>query len=213
MAKWRRAIPFSRKSWRLRRIGRRALAMAALAMLAGGFMLADRAGLFGLAKQGDAERYDNVTCRVARVIDGDTLDVEITDAGHASTRIRLWGVDTPETVDPRKPKQPYGKEASALTRKLAEHSTVRLELEPGARPRDPYGRLLAWVYLPDGRLLNRVLVEEGAGYADPRFDHHLKAEFRKLQDQAMRASLGLWKNLTPENLPYYYKDLKLPAHR
>ena len=82
---------------RLRYVGRRAgfglLVAAAVATL----VLADRWGAFGRARVGDPEKYNGETFRVVRVVDGDTLDVAVRDtvAGRSTTRIRLWGVDTP----------------------------------------------------------------------------------------------------------------------
>jgi micrococcal nuclease len=71
--------------------------------------------------------------------------------------------------------------------------------------------LLAYVFLPDGRMLNSVLVAEGYGYADPRYEHRYKASFARLQRQAMEARAGLWKDVRNEDLPYYYREsLKLP---
>jgi len=119
-------------------------------------------------------------------------------------------VDTPETVKPDTPPQHFGPQATALVKAVALNANVRLELDP-ADTRDRYGRLLAYVYLPDGRMLNRVLVEGGYGYADPRFNHRHKSDFSRLQRQAMKARRGLWKDVKPEDLPRYYKDLKLPG--
>ncbi|MHC4984150.1 MAG: thermonuclease family protein, partial [Planctomycetota bacterium] len=153
---------------------------------------------------------------VARVIDGDTIDVEVSDGKFPTTRVRLWGVDTPEMGNKRTGEPPahFGPEASAFARRLCAGKTVRLKLEPGGRTRGTKGRLLAWVYLPDGTLLNRVLVEEGYAYADPRFDHHLKRKLHGLENEAMRAGRGLWQKVTNDDLPFYYKDkLELPATR
>jgi micrococcal nuclease len=83
---------------------------------------------------------------VTRVIDGDTIVV----SGVGS--VRLIGVDTPETVDPRKPVQFFGKEASEFTRRLAQGQAVRLEFD--FQQTDKYQRTLAYVYLPDGTFLN-----------------------------------------------------------
>jgi len=106
--------------------------------------------------------------------------------------------------------QHFGPEASRFTRDACLGRNVRLQLEP-RRTRDNYGRLLAYVILPDGTMLNRELVRQGYGYADPRYAHHLKAEFARLQNEAKRARRGLWKNVKPGDLPYYYRDkLTLP---
>ena len=64
--------------------------------------------------------------------------------------------------------------------------------------------------LPDGRMLNRALVREGYGYADPRFDHKYKSEFARLQREAIKAERGLWKDVSPSDLPYHSRNVKLP---
>lgn len=75
------------------------VAALVLALLAAGFVSADRFGLFGRAPAKDHEKYDGKTFRVVHVVDGDTLDVEATDEvrRHPTTRIRLWGVEGPHT--------------------------------------------------------------------------------------------------------------------
>ena len=192
---------------RLRYTGRKLLLLALMAAIAGGLALADRAGVFGRARPSDRERYDGKTFRVVHVVDGDTLDVDISDevAHHRTTRIRFWGVDTPETVKPNTPPQHYGKEASDFVKGVAGGVDVRLELDP-LHTRDKYNRLLAYIYLPDGRMLNRVLVEEGYGYADPRFDHKYSHEFERLMNRARKAGRGLWKDLRPADLPEYLRQ-------
>lgn len=195
---------------RLRYAGRKALrsviATAAVAVL----VLADAAGVFGRAPASDLDKYDGSSFLVVHVVDGDTLDLDVPDGGRAHTRVRLWGVDTPETVRENTPVQHFGPEASAFTKQAALGKRVKLELDP-ERPRGKYKRLLAYVILPDGRMLNRVLIEEGYGYADPRYDHRLRAEFLRLQRAAMKAGTGLWKDARPSDLPYYHRDLKLPG--
>ncbi len=191
---------------------RRLAGVAAALAVAVGLVLADGAGLFGRRPAGEREKYHDKLLLVRRVVDGDTIDVEIADPPHPTTRVRLWGVDTPETKKPHAPVGHFGPEATEATTRLCGGKTVRLTLEPGGASRDRYGRLLAWVWLPDGRLLNRVLVEDGYGYADPRYGHHLKAEFARLQREALAARRGLWAGATDRDLPYYYRGkLKLPA--
>lgn len=79
--------------------------------------------------------------KVVRVIDGDTIEIEGGD------RVRYIGIDTPETVDPRKPVQCYGQEASNKNKELVEGKTV--ELEKDVSETDKYGRLLRYVWLGD----------------------------------------------------------------
>ena len=125
-----------------------------------------------------------------RVVDGDTIVVSL--AG-SHERVRLIGVDTPETVDPHRPKGCYGKEASAFTKSLLHHGTgVRLVLD--VEERDRYHRLLAYVYrTPDGTFVNAELAR--GGYAKelriaPNTSH--AGELRALVESARRDRRGLW---------------------
>jgi micrococcal nuclease len=93
---------------------------------------------------------------VDRVVDGDTIRVII--AGE-SVPVRLLGIDTPETVHPRLPVQPFGPEATAFVREVTTGQTVVLEAD--ITDRDRYRRLLRDVYLEDGRHLNLLVVQEG----------------------------------------------------
>jgi micrococcal nuclease len=125
-----------------------------------------------------------VTRLCVRVVDGDTLEL---DGGE---RVRLIGVDTPETVDPRRPVQYFGKEASAFTRRLAQGKTVRLEFDQDTQ--DRYGRTLAYVYLPDGAFLNAEIIRQGYGHAYTRFPFRYQAEFLALEREAREQGRGLW---------------------
>jgi len=126
---------------------------------------------------------------VERVVDGDTF-VYIENG--TSKTVRLLGVDTPETKDPRKPVQCFGKEASDETTSLIAGKTVRLESDPKAQNLDKYQRELRYVYLPDGRMLNRILVAEGYAHATPEYPFSLSAEFVNLEKEATIAGKGLW---------------------
>jgi micrococcal nuclease len=100
---------------------------------------------------------------VERTVDGDTIRVR-TAAGRRE-RVRLIGIDTPETKDPRRPVQCFGEEASAYTARLLPPGTA-VRLERDVELRDRYGRLLAYVYRArDGTFVNLVLAREG--YARP----------------------------------------------
>ena len=200
---------------RLRYLARRAVWAAVIVAVGAALIAADRRGLFGLAIEPDYGRYHGRSFRIVKVVDGDTLDVNVRDdrAGRQTTRIRLWGVDTPETVKPDTPTQHFGPEASACTKRLCSGRRVRLELVKGST-RGTHGRLLAYVILPDGRTLNAVLIAEGYGYADPRFDHPRKSEYRSLQRRARKGGLGLWESARQKDLPYYYQDtITIPPQR
>ncbi len=123
--------------------------------------------------------------RVVRVVDGDTLLLDRRE------RVRLIGVDTPETVDPRRPVQRFGKEASAFTKRMVEGKKVRLEYDQDRK--DRYGRTLAFVYLEDGTFLNAEIVKQGYGFAYTQFPFKYLEEFRGYEREAREAQRGLWK--------------------
>ena len=124
---------------------------------------------------------------VVRVVDGDTIDVLI---GGEQLRLRYIGVDTPETVDPRRPVGCFGKEASAHNRELVEGKTV--ELEKDVSETDRFGRLLRYVWL-DGRMVNAQLVEEGYATASTYPPDVRHAELlAALQTEARTEGRGLW---------------------
>ncbi|MCZ6490037.1 MAG: thermonuclease family protein [Acidobacteria bacterium] len=122
---------------------------------------------------------------VVRVVDGDTLLLD------RNERVRLIGVDTPETVDPRRPVQRFGKEASAFTKRMAEGKKVRLEYDRDRT--DRFGRTLAYVYLEDGTFLNAEIVKQGYGHAYTQFPFKYLEEFRGYEHEARGAQRGLWK--------------------
>lgn len=128
---------------------------------------------------------------VTHVNDGDTIIVR--GAGDVEETIRLLGVDTPEVKDPRKPVQCYGEVASAHTKvAIPVGSGVRLAPDPDDTDRDKYGRLLRYVYLPDGTLYNAELIKDGYGFAYTVFDLTKLDEFRALEQEARLAGRGLW---------------------
>lgn len=127
--------------------------------------------------------------RVVRVIDGDTFDL---DDGR---RVRLLGVDTPETqYSPRAQiegrSDPYAEEATAFVRRQVEGKKVRLEYGPETS--DAYGRTLAYVWLEDETLLNAELLRSGYARALRRFPHPRREAFLELEEEARAARRGLW---------------------
>jgi micrococcal nuclease len=147
-------------------------------------MTAARRQVFAVALAVFATTATILAQQVTRVIDGDTMVVE----GVGS--VRLIGVDTPETVDPRKPVQYFGAEATAFTRRRAEGKIVRLEFEGASK--DAYNRILAYVYLPDGTLLNGEIIRQGFGHAYTTYPFGKMDEFRRLQREAAESGKGLW---------------------
>ena len=209
-------LPWSPQQRRWRYAGRKSLLVVLVTLVAGALVTADRMGFFnrGAPAQGaggdDLPTFDGKSFLVSHVSDGDTIDVHVPGPHPYDQRVRLLGVDTPETVKPRTPVQHFGPEASAFTKQTVLGQTVTLGLDP-KRTRDIYNRLLAYVVLADGRDFCRLLIEEGYGYADPRFAHPRRSDYAKVQKQAMKDGRGLWKDVKPDDLPSYYRDsLKLP---
>ena len=124
---------------------------------------------------------------VVRVVDGDTIIVRL---GGRQQRLRYTGINTPESVDPRRAVQCFGKEAATRNRELVDGKTVWLEKDVSET--DQYGRLLRYVSV-DGMLVNAELIREGYARAvtfppDVRYADH----FRVLEREAREAQRGLW---------------------
>ena len=131
---------------------------------------------------------DGVSATVRRVVDGDTIEIEF--LGN-TFKVRLIGVNTPETVHPYKSVEFYGKEASDYLKKRLTGAEVALAFEP--EKQDKYSRLLAYVTL-DGVLINAELVQKGYGTAYTRFPFKYSADFVAYQAEAKAAGYGLWHN-------------------
>lgn len=127
-----------------------------------------------------------VPIRVIRAVDGDTLLLE------GGYRIRLLGVNTPETKHPDRPAEPFGAEASAFTQSLIEQRAITLEFD---RERfDNYRRVLAYVSLDDGTLLNQRLIE--AGFSPAVVSFPIRSDRKRLFEEAERVAqrnvAGIW---------------------
>lgn len=131
---------------------------------------------------------------VANFVDGDTLVVDM--SGKHET-VRFIGVDTPETHKPNTPVQCYGPEAAAYTKQLVGNSRVRLQADPLDTNRDRYGRLLRYIFLPDGRMVEEELIKNGYGFAYTSFPFEKKQEFKQLEDTARVNKIGLWASCQP----------------
>ncbi|MEW5912013.1 MAG: thermonuclease family protein [Thermodesulfobacteriota bacterium] len=142
-----------------------------------------------------------VKVRVLCINDGDTITVMLKGRPE---RVRLIGVDAPEMVHSQglaRRARRHGRTAKQVTALgAASRGAVLSVLAPddevrlvwGPQRRDDHRRLLAYVYLADGRLLNRWLIEEGWARAYHRFEHKYKQEFLRLENEARRARRGLW---------------------
>ena len=126
---------------------------------------------------------------VERVVDGDTLVLS------DGEKIRLIGIDTPETVHPSKQVEPFGPEASSFTKRAVEGKAVQLRFYRNKR--DRYQRLLAYVYIGDW-CLNEALIR--AGYSECitkyPFDKAMKQQFEAAERDAKLNRRGIWSGQT-----------------
>lgn len=126
--------------------------------------------------------------KVVRVVDGDTI---IIDYNGTEERVRLIGVDTPESVHPNKEKNTeFGTTASNFSKELLTDKYVKIELD--VQERDQYGRILAYVYLNDV-MVNKTLLQEG--YAKvATYPPNVKYvdDFTSIQEEARNNKKGLW---------------------
>ena len=135
-----------------------------------------------------------------RVVDGDTIVVK------GIGKVRLIGVDTPETKHPRKPVEYFGKEASAFTKGMVEGKKVRLEYD--WQRKDKYNRVLAYVYvmandvkdMPEFKnrasielMVNAELIKQGYGHAYTKYPFKYLEQFRIYEKEARENKRGLWK--------------------
>lgn len=129
---------------------------------------------------------------VSRVVDGDTL---IAARGEETLRVRLIGIDAPESVHPTKEVACFGKEASAHLQELAAERVVTLQVDASQGMTDTYGRTLAYVIRDDGVNLNEQMLRDGFAY---EYTYHasapyeLRAVFVDAQREARAAGRGLW---------------------
>jgi micrococcal nuclease len=124
------------------------------------------------------------TFLVTKVIDGDTIELE------NGQKVRYIGIDTPETVDPRRPVGCFGKEASDKNKELVLNKKVQLIKDVSET--DKYGRLLRYVYVND-IFVNNTLVREGFANASTYPpDVKFAQQFKKAEEEARNQGKGLW---------------------
>ena len=134
------------------------------------------------------ERVDEGRYAVERVVDGDTLII-----ADPRRRVRLQGIDTPETVKEGSPVEQWGPEASAYTEQFVRDAGGQVRLEFGPERLDRFGRMLAFVWHEE-RLLNEELVRAGLAHAKLGYDYResLKRRLRLAQREAQRQRRGVW---------------------
>jgi len=127
---------------------------------------------------------------VNRVIDGDTIEVILNGQ---KKKVRLIGINTPETVDPRRPVQCFGKEASNYAKQLLTGKTVYLESDPTQGDLDKYKRLLRYVWLDGETNVNKAMIADGYAYEYTyNTPYKYQVEFKAAQKEAEDANRGLW---------------------
>lgn len=130
---------------------------------------------------------------VVKVVDGDTFNVKV---DNQTVKVRMLGIDTPETVDPRKTVQCFGIEASNKVKELLSKRIVTLETDSTQGITDKYDRLLAYVYRDDGLPINEYLLENGYAHEYTYNIPYIKQDkFKQLARSAKENRLGLWGDL------------------
>jgi len=175
------------------KLRRRWWLLALAAVVAVAFVYADHRGWLLVPAGSDFERFHGAEARVHRVIDGDTIDVELIDprGGTPLTRVRLWGIDAPEMAMQGSPEEPLAAESGEFAESVALGQMVRLHLEP-SRVRDRYGRVLAHVEMADGGFLNRAILLEGLAAADERWPHARLTWYEQAERIARQQRRGMW---------------------
>lgn len=128
---------------------------------------------------------------IDKVIDGDTISVK---NGDRSVLVRFLGINTPEKENKYRHQECFGPEASKETEKLLNNKKVYLLPDPNAPDKGKYGRLLRYVFLPDGTFINALLIKKGYAFAYIYDDENLEFNryFEELEKGAKSQNLGLW---------------------
>lgn len=128
--------------------------------------------------------------RVLDVVDGDTIKINLDGKTEV---LRLIGIDTPETVDPRKPVQCFGKEASNKAKELLLGKRIRIESDESQDVRDKYNRLLVYVFREDGIFYNKYMIEQGYAHEYTyELPYKYQSEFIEAELLAKTNQKGLW---------------------
>lgn len=166
------------------------IVVAAIVILVLGFQFLNQTGLFKFLASSTSDGPDNSEqVHVERVVDGDTFIAR--DDSNERIKVRLIGIDTPETVKPNTPVQPYGKEASQYTKSKLTNKDVFLEYDK--EKEDRYGRILAYVWLDKETLYNEQLVKEGLArekYFAPNGKY--RSVFKQAEQQAQSEHKNIW---------------------
>ena len=137
------------------------------------------------------ENSNSVSAKVLYVIDGDTMDVSIDGK---KERVRLIGIDAPEMAYEEKQADCFSGESADALKTIINGNAVSLVLDPTQSDRDSYGRLLRYLYLPDGTNVNKMMVEQGYAYEYTYKEnpYQLQGEFQEAEQKAKAVKAGLW---------------------
>lgn len=129
--------------------------------------------------------------KVVHIVDGDTIDIE---KDGKKIRIRLLGINSPESVDPRRTVECYGKEAKNFMLELVRDKKVEIVLDSSKPEKDEYQRVLAYVFTEEGVFVNRQMIERGYAYEYTYKSEKYKYQddFKLAQKQAREGGFGLW---------------------
>lgn len=151
--------------------------------------------------------------KITKVIDGDTIEIKRLDGKlientNKVMKVRLLGINSPESVDPRRPVECFGKEASDYMKSLVQGKVAALEFDFTQSKFDDYGRLLAYIFVKDSgvahsnvRMLNEQMIKDGYAYEYTyNYPYKYQAQFKWLEGVARVNYVGLWSTNTCEGL-------------
>ena len=135
--------------------------------------------------------YAQTVFKVLKVVDGDTISVDVRGKKEV---VRLLGIDTPESVDPRKPVQCFAREATNKLKSFINGKSVILVDDSTQGNRDKYGRLLRYVYLSDNvrTFINGEMIKQGYAFSYKQYPTKMLDKFNSFEKYAQEHNLGLW---------------------
>lgn len=141
---------------------------------------------------------EKIEVTLSDTVDGDTAKFILNEK---EITVRFLGIDTPETVKPNTPVQPYGQEASDFTKnKLTNASKIELEFDKNADEKDKYDRYLAWVWI-DGELIQNLIIKEGLAKTYMLQDNYMYAGLLQTSEyEAQNSKIGIWSDDTNFNV-------------
>lgn len=182
--------PAGEEQLNIRTLGSRVFVSVAGVVASGVLVSCAQAGTSPTISGPSGESVREGPYRVVRVVDGDTFTIKL---GSQTTKVRVIGIDTPESVDPRRPVQCFGKEASARASALLSGKNVWLEVDPNQDTRDRFGRLLRFVWIDNTIDFGLTMIRDGFAL-EYTYDlpYRYQAQYRSAQVAAKETAAGLW---------------------